>query len=84
MFVAIPNVNKEYIRPNILPYVIPVLIIKKPDNSLKIYINYKVLNFLIIKNRNTLLLIRKTLSRLYKIRVYLKFDIIIIFNKIRI
>jgi len=51
---------------------------------LRIYINYKDLNILIIKNCNTLLLIRKILQQLYKIKYYSKFDIIAIFNKIRI
>ena len=77
-------INKKYIRPSISFYVIPVLIIKKPNSGLKIYVNYKALNSLIIKNRNVPPLIRKTLSRLYKARVYLKFDIIATFNKIQI
>ena len=77
-------IGKGYIRPSILPYAIPVLIVKKPDNSLRVYINYRALNSLTIKNKNAPPLIRKTLSRLYKVRVYLKFDIITTFNKIRI
>ena len=46
--------------------------------------NYKTFNELIIKNRNVLFLIRDILIRLYYIKIYNKFDIIIIFNDIRI
>ncbi len=47
-------------------------------------INYRNFNILIIKNCNILLLIREILQQLYKIKYYSKFDIIAIFNKIRI
>ena len=59
-----------------------MLIIKKLDKGLRIYINYRVLNVLIIKNRNALSLIRKIITKLYVIKVFTKFNIIIIFNKI--
>jgi len=51
---------------------------------LRICINYRDLNVLTIKNCNTLLLIREILQQLYKIKYYSKFDIIVVFNKIRI
>ncbi len=51
---------------------------------MRVYINYRDFNILTIKNRNTLLLIKKILQQLYKIKYYNKFDIIIVFNKIRI
>ena len=76
--------GKGYIRPSTLPYTALVLIIKKLDGGLRIYIDYRALNALTIKNRNILLLIRETLSRLYAAKVYSKFDIITAFNKIRI
>ena len=46
-------------------------------------VDYRVLNALTIKNRNTLLLIKDTLSRLCKTKVYSKFDVIVAFNEIR-
>jgi len=51
---------------------------------LRVCVNYKDFNVLIIKNRNTLLLIREILQKLYKTKYYNKFNIIAIFNKIRI
>jgi len=47
-------------------------------------VNYRDFNALTIKNCNILLLIRKILQRLYKIKYYNKFNIIVVFNKIRI
>ena len=76
--------GKEYIRPSTSPYAVSVLIIKKPDGRLRIYIDYRALNILTIKNRNAPPLIRETLARLYVAKVFTKFNIIAAFNKIRI
>jgi len=50
---------------------------------LRVYVNYKYFNVLTIKNCNTLSLIQEILQRLCKIKYYNKFDIIAIFNEIR-
>ena len=76
--------KKEYIRLNILSYVVLVLIVKKLNKELRIYIDYRAFNALIIKNRNALFLIRETLVKLYLVKIFIKFNIIIAFNKIRI
>ena len=57
---------------------------KKSDKEFKIYINYKIFNVFIILNRNAPLLIKKTLFKFYIIKIYSKFDFIIIFNEIKI
>ena len=46
--------------------------------------DYRAFNALIILNRNTLLLIKETLAKLYAARIYSKFDIIAAFNKIKV
>jgi len=76
--------DKNQIRNKISQYAISTLIIKKSNKELRICVNYRDLNALTIKNRNTLLLIRKILQQLCKIRYYNKFDIIVVFNEIRI
>ncbi len=48
-----------------------------------VYVNYKDFNALTIKNYNILLLIQKTLQQLCKTKYYNKFNIITIFNEIR-
>ena len=76
--------EKRYIRLNISSYIASILIVKKLDRELRIYIDYRALNALTIKNRNTLSLIRETIAKLYTIKIFIKFDIIVIFNEIRI
>ena len=60
-----------------------MLIIKKSNNKLRICVNYKVLNKLIIKNRNAFFLIRNILIKLCFVKYFNKFDIIAIFNEIQ-
>ena len=75
--------RKEYIRSNTSFYVVFVFIVKKSDKRFKFYVNYRIFNTFIIFNRNAPPLIKEILIKLYIIRIYNKFDIIIIFNEIR-
>ena len=75
---------KNYIRASIFDYTSLVLIIKKSDENLRVCVNYKALNALIIKNRNSFSLIKKILARLCAVKFYIKLDVIVTFNKIRI
>ena len=76
--------DKNYIRLNISSYATSILIIKKLNKRLKVYMDYKILNALIILNRNIFLLIKETLIKLYAIKIYSKFNIIVAFNEIHI
>jgi hypothetical protein len=76
--------KKGYIRPNFSPYTVPVLVVKKSEKGLRVYIDYRILNVFIIKNRNVSSFIRDIFSRLCKAKIYTKFDIIAAFNEIRI
>ena len=76
--------EKEYIRSSTLFYVVSILIVKKLDDGLRLCVNYRALNTLIISNRNASPLIKEILIKLYAARIYSKFDIIVIFNKIRV
>ena len=76
--------RKKYIRLNTLFYIAFIFIVKKLNKEFKLYVNYRTFNALIIFNRNASLLIKKILIKFYAIRIYNKFDIIIIFNEIRI
>ena len=75
--------NKGYIKSSTFPYIILILIVKKSNEGLRICIDYQILNFLTIKNRNAFSLIKKTLIKLCAIKIFNKFDIIAIFNEIR-
>ena len=76
--------SKRYIRLSTFSYIISILIIKKFNKDLRVCVDYRALNALIISNKNVLLFIKETLIILYVARIYSKFDIIAIFNEIRI
>ena len=76
--------RKGYIQESLSLYTTPVLIVKKSNKGLRVCVDYRALNALTIKNRNTPPLIRETLNRLYLARIYTKFDVIAVFNEIRI
>ena len=61
-----------------------ILFIFKKDNELRLCVNYKKLNAVIIKNRYSLFLIMKTLNRLYDVKVFIKLNLKNVYYKIRI
>ena len=76
--------EKKFIRYSKSDYILSVLIVKKSEENLCIYINYQALNTFTIKNRNVSPLIKNTFARLCAAKIYTKFDIIAVFNKVRI
>ena len=76
--------NKKYIKSSTFFYIASIFIIKIINKKIRICIDYRILNSLIIKNRNALSLIKEILIKLCVIKIFNKFDIIIIFNEIRI
>ena len=48
------------------------------------YVDYRALNVLIIKDLYLIPLIRKTLDRLSKVKYFTKLDIVLAFNNLRI
>jgi hypothetical protein len=76
--------GKGFIRPSSSPYAAPVLVVKKPEGGLRVCVDYRALNALTIKNRNAPPLIRETITRLCKAKIYTKLDVIAAFNEIRI
>ena len=76
--------KKNFIRLNVSNYAFFELIIKKFEQNLQVCMNYKTFNAFTIKNRNVFLLIKKILTRLCVVKIYNKFDIIVVFNEIRI
>ena len=76
--------KKKYTRLSISLYIVFIFIVKKFNKEFKFCINYRALNAFIVFNRNASSLIKKILIKFYITRIYNKFDIIIIFNEIRI
>ncbi len=62
----------------------PILFILKLDDLLRLYIDYRALNKVIIKNRHPLPLINKLINRLSDVKIYIKLDLRDIYYRIRI
>lgn len=81
-------INDELVKGTIKksdsPYASLILIIAKPGGGLRVYINYRALNALTIKDRYLIPLIRETLDRLCNAKQFTKLDIIVAFNNLRI
>jgi hypothetical protein len=58
----INNLDKGFIKASQVLYTAPVLFVKKPDKSLRFYINFRKLNQLTYKDCYSLPLINKTLA----------------------
>jgi hypothetical protein len=69
------NLRKEWIVSNGVKYDFPVLFAKKPNNGLRLCVNYQKLNARTRKNTYFLPLIKETLERINRTRVYTKLDI---------
>jgi len=63
---------------------VPILFIPKKDSRLRLYINYRGLNAVTIKNRYSLPLIIETLDRLYSSKIFTKLDLKDTYYRIRI
>jgi hypothetical protein len=78
------NLRKKWIIPSGAEYGSPVLFAKKPNDGLRLCVNYRELNARTRKNTYPLPLIREILERISRARVYTKLDIRQAFHRIRI
>ena len=61
-----------------------ILFIFKKNDNLKLYVDYRDLNAITIKNRHSLSLIKKTLNRLIDVVYFIKLNLKDVYHKIRI
>jgi hypothetical protein len=66
------------------PCASPVLIVRKPNGGLRVCMDYRALNAITVKDRYPIPLIKETLDRLCKAKIFTKLDIVAAFNNIRI
>ena len=78
------NLDKGFIRASSSPAAAPILFIKKPRGGLRLYVDYRKLNKLIEKDRYPLPLIKETLLRVCRAKIFSKIDIVTVFNRLRI
>jgi len=67
--------EKKFIRPSVLPWGAPVLLVKKKDESSRLCVDYRQLNKLTIKNKFPLLRINDLLDQLRGAGVFSKIDL---------
>ena len=77
------NLYKKFIKFNKFDCSSFVLFVKKFEKNLRFCVDYRKLNAIIKKNRYSLFLIQKTLDRLCKIKYFIKIDIMIAFNRLK-
>ena len=75
--------KKNFIRFNHFSIVSFVLFVKKSKNELRFCVNYRNLNVMTIKNWYLISLIREILHRLIKVKIYIKLNIIVAYNVLR-
>ena len=61
-----------------------ILFIQKKDSTLRLCVDYRTLNSVIVKNRHLLPLINKTINRLSGVAIYTKLDLKDVYHRIRI
>ena len=77
-------VDKGFIRASFLSAASPVLFAKKPGGGLRFCVDYQILNAITVKNRYPLPLVKETLERVCKAKIFSKINIIAAFNKLQI
>ena len=76
------NLSKEFIQISHSQAVIPVLFIKKFKEEFHFYMNYRNLNTITVKNHYSLFLISEILNYLNYVKIFMKLNIISVFNKL--
>jgi hypothetical protein len=83
------NYIDEYMKKNfIIEFVsfakVFILFVKKMNDKLRLCVNYKKLNEIIIKNRYSLFFINENLNKLFEIKIFIKLNVKDVFHRIKI
>ena len=78
------NLKKGFIRPSTSSFDSPVLFVKKPDDSLRLCVDYRVLNRMTIKNRYPIPLTTEIMDRIKGAKRFTRLDVRDAFNRIRV
>jgi hypothetical protein len=80
----IENEKKNWIRKSKSPAEISILFMPKKNKNLQLYVDYRSLNKLPVKNKHALFLIEEFIDKLSDTAIYIKLNIKNIYYKIRI
>ena len=78
------NLANGFIWPSKSPAGTPILFVGKPDGSFRLYVDYRGLNNLTIKNRYPLPLIGESLDRLGRAKRFTQLDLTSAYHRMRI
>ena len=78
------NLANDFIRSSTSPTGSPILFVKKPDGGLRLYVNYRELNMITIKNRYSLSLVDESIDRLTMIKRYTQLNLTAAYHRLRI
>ena len=67
--------DKGFIRPNVSPWGAPVLFVKKKDGTLRMYIDYRQINKVILKSKYSLPRIEDLFDQLKGADIFSKIDL---------
>jgi len=77
------NLKKDFINSNSTFFAFLVLFVAKSNEEFRFCVDYRKLNALICRNRYSISLIKKTLTRVISYKYLIKLNIIVAFNKLR-
>jgi len=78
------NLSKSFMRASSSSAASPILFVKKKDGSLRLYIDYRALNDITVKDRTPLSRIEETLNQIHGWKYFTPLDLRACFNQIRI
>ncbi len=83
------NYIDEYMKKNFITKFVSfakvfILFVKKTNDKLRLCVNYKKLNEIIIKNRYSLFFINENLNKLSETKIFIKLNVKDVFHRIRI
>lgn len=78
------HLAKNFIWSSLSAAASPILLVYKPEEDLRFYIDYPVFNAVTVKNKHSIPLIFETLRKLMSAIWYTKLDVINTFNRIKI
>ena len=76
--------EQDFIRPSVSPWGAPVLFVKKKDGSLRMCIDYRMLNSVIIKHNYLFFMVNDLFDQSQLVRVFLMIDKVLLSEDLRL